>query len=258
MTDIDADLPIQRTAFLDTTDLVSLYMFWDACESASTPMDTISNWSSLKSALEAAGVATSALSRPSDNVSRGINLFVRLLEGSKRYQYCTSRVCWSEAHHTLLESLGLESLIRNGVPLSLREKRSQLVYQASLTRADHNQIADRLQSFRETVQLDYSMDIIEIEASAIGLGVTSADIWNGAQAIWSSVLMPVVDAYVCAAAILAKVDVFISGDPGRRSVLKRLRDSSQDGPDKELVRESLGLGQFDMLPDAMTSSAALP
>ena len=258
MTDIDADPSIQRTAFLDTIDLISLLMLWDICRSANVLMDQISDWNGLRSELKSAGLPAHLLNRPTSNVNRGINIFLRLRERSQDYQYYTSRVCWSEAHHTLMENLGLEYLIRDGVPLSLREKRPQLVFRESLTHADHRQAADDIETFREVMRLDYGMKIVDVEDSAVNLDVTAADIWNGARAIWSHILIPVVDAYICASAILAKVDLFISGDPHRRDILNQLRDPADEWQDIDSVKESLCLAPDETPPRPLNSPAELP
>ncbi len=60
-------------------------------------------------------------------VSVGMTYFQKLSANSTLYQYFSSTVCRSEMHHVLLESLGLESLIRQKVPHSLRVKRPQIL-----------------------------------------------------------------------------------------------------------------------------------
>ena len=217
------------SAFLDSTILVSLFVFWDACQQAQAPLGQFARMDSLYKALKSKGVATDALKETDgESVKRGMGSFRRLVSSANDYIYVSSRVCWSEAHHVLLEAMGLERLVRARVPYGLRRKRPQVLYRTFLEEADHADLERKLDSFRETLKLDHGLDIINVEDPAAGLAVAPRVIWDGAQAIWSRVLMEVLDAYVCSAAIRARADVFMSADAPLREVFKRLRAPGND------------------------------
>lgn len=262
-TDGAVDSPIQKSAFLDSLELVSLYKLWDVCDSANISLDatldwTKPKWNQLKEALESVGIATNALNRPED-VNRGLNLYSSIGPASNDYRFFTSHMCWSELHHVLLEAIGLESLIHHGVPLSLREKRPQLLYRQSLSDSELEYINDRVFAFRESLKLDYSMDIIEVEDTATGIDITSADIWNRAEVIWSHMLMTAVDAYVCAAAVLIEADAFVAGDSSRRDILRKLRDPTDDWQTAaNTIQAAFGLSSSEQFPLSVTPPAVLP
>lgn len=255
--------PIQKSAFINSLELISLYKLWDVCDVADITLDDTLDWAApkwerLKEALESVGTATSVLKMPND-VSRGFGLYSSISQASGSYRFFTSHICWSEMHHALLENIGLEGLVRQGVPLSLREKRPQLLYWHSLSDAEFAQLSDRILAFREALKLDYGMDVIEVEDPATGIGITSADIWDQARVLWSHVLLTAADAYVCAAAVLIQADVFVDGDSSRRDILQALRHPPDDWrAAAEAIRTALGLNSNEEFPLPVTPPRALP
>lgn len=262
-TDSGIDSPVQKSAFLDSLELVSLFKLWDVCASADVSLDDTLNWAEakwqrLKAALESAGIAANVLRRPED-VNRGLNLYSNLGPKSNEYRFFTSHVCWSEMQHVLLESIALEHLVHQGIPLSLREKRPQFLYRGSLSETDFGQVDDRVEAFRESLELDYGMRVTSVEDTSTGIDISPVDIWHGAQVIWSHVLMTAIDAYVCAAAILIEVDAFVTGDSSRRDVLARLHDPGDEWRmTADSVVSAFGLQSSEKIPKPITALHPLP
>ena len=251
-----ADAAVQPSAFLDSSVLMSLFRFWDACKSASVRLDNASSWQHLKDALKSAGVATSAL-KLTDTINRGMHSFQILSASSDGCHYFSSRVCWSEVHHTLLEARGLEGLVRQGVPPSLRVKRPQKLYRVALQESDYDELKEQVHQFRESLHLDYGIDVTDVEDHSRGLGITPADIWDGALEIWSHVLMGVLDAYVYAAAILVQADNFLTAEL-LRDALKPLHNPDSDWTATvESLKQALGVAPDATLPRPITPRSAL-
>lgn len=248
----------QPSAFLDSSVLVSLFQFWDTCECASVQLGEVQDMAYLMNALESAEVTTDALkATDTEAVKRGMLSFQNLNASEPNYICFSSQICWSQAHHVLLESRGLEHLIRQGVPLSLRMKRPQALYRGSLQEPDYAELEDRIEAFRNTLNEDYHVDVIDAEDPSVGFGITASDIWESAQAIWSHVLMEVIDAYVCAAAVRLGADVFISQDYALRDVFKRLREPDDDWTaTATALEDALGV-EKENLPRPLTPATAL-
>ena len=251
---------IQPSAFLDSNVLIRLFLFWDACQRANARLDTVANWGDLKTALDAAGVSTHALNKDdAEYVKRGISSFKNLYTSVGDYHLFSSRVCWSEAHHVLLEARGLERLVNLRVPHSLRVKRPQVLYRVSLEQKDYLQLDKQLDSFRIMLKEDYGLDIIDVEDSSAGFGVASETIWTGAQAIWSHVLMEVIDAYVYAASIRIRADVFISADTSLRKALEQLHNPNNDWTALVTsLKQELGMKPNGKLPLPLPPGDELP
>ena len=219
----------QPSAFLDSSVLVSLFQFWDTCDCANLQLGEVEKVDHLMSALESADVATDALkATDAETVKRGMLSFQSLNASVPNYLYFSSQVCWSQAHHVLLEARGLEHLIRQGVPRSLRMKRPQALYRGSLQEPDYAELDDRIETFRNTLKQDYHLDVVNAEDPSVGFGITASDVWESAQAIWSHFLTEVIDAYVCAAAVRLGTDVFMSQDYALRDMFKQLREPDED------------------------------
>ena len=257
--DRTADADIQPSAFLDSSVLISLFQFWDACRHGTIPLDQTMSRERLLEALSSAGVATDALTASdAEDVMRGGRSFQCLNTAGTSHHYFSSQVCWAEMHHVLLESRGLERLVRQGVPYSLRTKRPQIVYRSSLQESDFVELESQMEEFRETLRMDYPIDIVDVENPAAGYGIAHSDIWEDARAIWSHVLMGVTDAYVCAAAIRVRADIFISSDGPLRGVIKQLRnpDSEQTSAVASL-RQALGMETLADFPEALSPGQPL-
>ena len=250
---------IQPSAFLDSSVLVSLYQFWDTCECANVQLDEIQNMDYLMQALEAAEVTTDALrATDTEAVKRGMLSFQSLNTSGPNYICFSSQICWSQAHHVLLEARGLEHLIRQGVPRSLRMKRPQALYRSFLQEPDYAELEDRIEAFRNTLNEDYQVDVINAEDPSVGFGITANDIWESAQAIWSHVLMEVIDAYVCAAAVRLGANVFMSQDYALRDVFKQLREPTEDWTaTANALEDALGVEREDW-PKPLTPASTLP
>ena len=251
---------LQLSAFLDSNILVRLFQFWDACKRAEVLLADVSTWEELQVALQVAGVGMDALNREDGGfVKEGITSFQRLSDAAHAYQYFSSRVCWSEAHHVLLEAQGLERLIRKGVPHSLRVKRPQVLYRVALEESDYLQLDQDLKEFRDSLKLDYGLDVIDVEDASAGFEVTADSIWNTARAAWSRVLMEVIDAYVYAAAIEIEADIFITSDGSLRDALVHLADPKGDWvPTATSLKEELGLSSDASLPQPIRPQGQLP
>ena len=249
----------QPSAFLDSSVLVSLFQFWDTCECANVQLDEVQNMDYLMEALKSADVTTDALNTTHrETVKRGMRSFQSLNRPDPNYLCFTSRVCWSQTHHVLLEARGLEQLIRHGVPHSLRMKRPQVLYRGSLQESDYTELEDRMEAFRNTLKLDHHLDVFDAEDPSAGFGITPNDIWESAQAIWSHILMGVIDAYACAATIRLGVDVFISQDSTLRNLFNHLRNPDEDWmATASSLENTFGIERGDW-PIPLTPASALP
>ncbi len=247
---------VQPGVFLDGGVLISLFQFWDACRAADAAdrLDEISGWMDLKAELDAAGVFTEGI-KNTDAINRGINSFTRLTAASSWCLYYSSHICWSDVHHTLLEARGLEGLVRNRVPQSLRVKRPQMLYRVALQESDYDDLRYQMKQFRDSMELDYGIDVVDVEDPSRRLDITPSEIWDGARKVWSRVLMDVLDAYLCAAATLIGADIFISGDEDLRAALEMLSDESRDWT---ALREALGMASDAAFPKPQTPRHALP
>ena len=194
-----------------------------------------------------------------DYVKLGMKAFQHLQASVGDYLYFSSRVCWSEMHHVLLEGRGLEHLKLQGVPYSLRVKRPQVLYRVALDDQDYIQLDTQLETFRTALWLDYSLDVIDVEDPSVDLGMSPDGIWDDAQAVWSHVLMEVFDAYVCAAAIGIEADVFITSDSSLRDALKRIRDPDSAWTTLAAsLKVALGMEPDEELPLPLPPGKALP
>jgi len=247
---------VHPSVFLDAGVLLSLFQFWDACKSvdADHRLHEISKWQDLEKALKSAHVDTGGL-KQIDTISRGMTSFRRLTNSVEDYRHVSSRVCWAQVHHTLLEARGLEGLVHQRVPQSLRERRPQLLYRIALQESDYDELRDQIKEFRDSMKLDYGLDVLDVEDASSGLAITSGDIWNDAREIWSYVLMGVLEAYVCAAAARVGADVLVSDDPVVRDALGILNDPDRDWT---ALREALGTAPDAAFPRPLTPGAALP
>ncbi len=250
---------VQPSVFLDTNVLVRLFQFWDTCTTAKVQLDAVSDWGELKTALESADVVTDALNKTDAQfVKDGMKLFQHL-KADDGYLYFSSQVCWSELHHVLLEARGLEHLIRQRVPHSLRVKRPQVLFRVALEETDYTELGHQLQTFRDELRVDYRLDVIDVEDPSAGLWVPPDSIWVDAQEVWSHVLMEVMDAYIYAAAIRAGADVFITSDNSLRDALDRLRKPDSDWAGlASSLKEALGLESNAELPQPLKLTSELP
>ena len=249
-----------QSAFLDTNVLVNLFCFWEACRAASVRLDAVTGWSPLKAALRGRSKFAAQLSgENADGIGAGIGCFRNLRNSLGTYQYYSSRVCRSEMHHVLLESLGLERLIRRRVPHGLRVKRPQVLYRRALQSSDYQKIQSDLNEFFESLKLDYGIDIVEVEQSSAGTAVMFDAVWDTAQEVWSRVLIDVMDSYIYAAAVEVEADVFLTSDGSLIEALANLGKPS--GEWVSLVRSlkrALGKPESASLPQPMRPSGQLP
>lgn len=250
------DTVVQPAVFLDRGVLISLFHFWDACRAAGAAdrLDEITGWKDLETALESAGVTTDGRGRD-NSINRGINAFKRLAASSSTCLYYSSYTCWAELHHTVLEARGLEGLMRNGVPQSLRVRRPQRLYRVALQESDYGELRGWIKQFRDSMKLDYGIDVIDVEDPSRRLNVTSSEIWDGAREVWSRVLLDVLDAYVCTAAILVGADILLSDDGVLRDALDILNHPDRDWT---VLREALGMAHDAAFPEPRTPESALP
>ncbi|MXV98122.1 MAG: hypothetical protein F4126_11580 [Acidimicrobiaceae bacterium] len=247
---------VQPGVFIDRGVLIDLFQFWDACKAvgASGRLHELTGWNDLKALLDSAGVDTDGTKQRSA-MNRGMNAFRGLISSFRSHRLYSSRVCWSELHHTLLEARALEALVVQGVPQSLRAKRPQMMYRVALQESDYDELNAQFDTFRDSLNLDYGIDVIDVEDPARRLSVTPGDIWEGAREVWSQVLMDVLDAYVCAAALLVEAKILLSDDPVLRYALELLNDP---GRDWTLLREALGLAPDAAFPTPHTPRYAPP
>lgn len=241
----------QPGVFLDRGVMISLFRFWDACKAADATdrLHELSTWANLKAALDSAGLDTDGIKKPTPDINRGMRAFQTLTDSFGGHYYFSSRVCWSELHHTLLEARALEALVDQGVPQSLRAKRPLMMYRVALQESDYDELSNQLSTFRDSLNLDYGIDVIDMEDPSRGLNVTAGDIWEAAREVWSRVLMDVLDAYVCAAALLVEAERLLSDDPVLRNALEILNDPDRDWT---ILREALGLAQDAVFPKPHT------
>ena len=252
---------VQPSAFLDSNVLVRLFLYWDACEQANIRLDAVPDWATLKAELASAGVNTDILNKDdAELVDLGRKVFECLSASSGSYRYLASQVCWAEMHHVLLEARGLERLVRQGIPYSLRVKRPEALYRVSLQEPDYLRLEAQIDTFRISLNDDYGLDVFDVDGyRRRPMALHQSDIWASAQAIWSRVLMAVIDAYLCSAAIRARADAFVSADTNLRNALQQLRDPNGDwSAAAQSLCQALGIGAAEELPQPINPNDALP
>ena len=249
-----------QSAFLDTNVLVNLFCFWEVCNAAGVRLDAVTDWLSLKTALQGKNKFAAQLSgEDAGGVGVGIGCFRNLRNSLGTYQYYSSQVCRSEMHHVLLESLGLERLIRRKIPHGLRVKRPQVLYRRALQARDYQKIQRDMNEFFESLKLDYGIDIVEVEQGSAGTTVTIDDIWSTAQEVWSRVLIDVMDSYIYAAAVEIDADAFLTSDGSLIEALANLGNPSGEWVSLvRSLRRALGKPESASLPQPMKPSGQLP
>ena len=247
---IAAQSPTQASVFLDSNVLVGLFQFWDACRAAGSQLGDVHEWGDLKEALTNAGIETPALNRDdAAYVRTGLTSFQSLRQGVGQFHFFSSRVCWAELQHVILEARGLEQLILQGVPHSLRIKRPQVMYRAALDADGYAQLANDIDTFREDLWFSYELDILDAENGTTGMAAPTAEIWEIAQSLWSHVLMEVIDAYVYAAAIRVSADIFVTADGPLVAALEYLSSPSDEwAPLVASLKDTLGFPSDVPLP----------
>ncbi len=255
MTVADKGQPI---VFLDSSALTFLFHFWEACAgvNADDQLDENSNWENLSTTLQSAGVDTSGLTQ-SNSINGGMLAFEVLHNHKCSHQFLTSLSCRAQMHHTLLEARGMEELVRRRVPRNLRMERSQMLYQAVLKQEDYDELRNQTEAFRNTLNDDYGIEVLDLDDPTRGLGITHIDIWTVAQELWSHVLLDMTDGYAYAAAICVKADVFLSSDSDLRKALKHLSDPGSDwATTATALKQSIGLSPDASLPRPHTPRTA--
>ena len=249
-----------KSAFLDTNALVSLFVFREVCDAAGTDLDAVKDWSALKGVLESKNeFATELNNVDAGIVSIGMSHFQKLRTNSESYQYFSSTVCRSEMHHVLLESLGLERLIKQKVPHGLRVKRPQVLYRRALETDDYVKIQTDMNGFFESLNLDYGIEIVEVELSSAGTTVTVDDVWSTAREVWSHVLIEVMDSYIYAAAVEIEADAFLTSDGSLYEALSQLSNPNAEWvPLVTSLKEALGKATDARLPQPIRPRDPLP
>ena len=248
------------SAFLDTNALLNLFWFWEACGAANVRLDAVTDWPALKTALSGRNrFAAQISSEDAGGVKTGMTCFGNLYAKSATYQYYSSAVCHAEMHHVLLDSLGSERLVRRRIPRGLRVRRPQILYRRALNRSDYKKIEQDLDKFFDSLKLDYHIDIMEIELDSTGQPVMPNDIWRTAQAVWSRVLIDVIDSYIYAAAVEIDADVFLTSDGSLFQALNSLYHPTEEWA--SLVKSlnlALGRSRNALLPQPIRPGSELP
>ena len=223
MTSASASDAVLKSAFLDTNALLNVFDFWKACHAANVPLDAVTDWAALKTALGKDHCFSSQISASdARNVKMGIVCFKNLTGNKGNYQYYTSSVCRSELHHVLLDALASERLVIRKIPHRLRVIRPQILYRKALESSDYSELQCDLDGFFETLRVDYGIDIVEAEQSAPGTTVSFEDVWNTAREVWSRILIDVMDSYIYAAAVELQADFFVTSDGSLIDALEHL------------------------------------
>ena len=128
--------------------------------------------------------------------------------------------------------------------------RSQVLYRVDLEQADYDQLNADIEQFRNSLKDDYGLDVITMEDSSVGSVTDPRGIWDGARAVWSHVLMEVIDAYLDAAAVAAGADTFITADRSLRNALNRISRPEEDWEEladslKQALTEAWRLDSFE-------------
>ena len=116
-----------------------------------------------------------------------------------------------------------------------------------------------IDGFRDSLKLNYLIDIVSVEDSSAGTTVPVDSIWNVAEKVWSHVLMEVIDAYIYAAAIAVKADVFVTADNSLHEAIRHLSQPQDEWvPLVASLKEAVGLDMDAALPRPIKLSTALP
>lgn len=250
MTSASAVDTISRTAFLDTNALVYVFDFWATCRAGDIHLDCVSDWSSIKAALEQKSPSAAQLSRKdAEDVGRGLACFKSLAGNSSNYQFYTSSVCRSELHHVLLDALASERLVTRKVPERLRVKRPQVLYRRALESSDYLAMQQDIDEYFDSLRIDYGIDIIEVEQSGPGTPVLIEDVWSTAREIWSRVLIDVLDSYIYAVAVETQADLFITSDGSLKDALEYLCNPRGEWTSVSIsLKCALGKSESESLP----------
>lgn len=125
-----------------------------------------------------------------------------------------------------------------------------------MVEADYAQLEGDMDILRDSLHVDYGINVIDVDDPASGIAIAPDDIWTSARDIWSRVLISVLDAYALAAAIRAEADTFVTGDHNLRSALEQLRDPNDDwAATSESLRNVMGAASSKDFPTPVTPSA---
>ena len=229
-----------RTVFLDTNVLVRLFGFWEVCQIANTPMDSVNSWDELRNALKVGGIAIidKFTKKDFEAVANGLSFFTSMNQAKGSCDYFTCQVSRSELHHVILSGKAEDVLIQQRVSKSLRSKRPLLLYRHVLSGTDYEHIHQQLESFFDTLFLVHGIAIQIIEK--VRHGPTTTSILEIAEVVWSHVLTETMDAYIYAAAIECRADYLVSTDSGLIQAANSLRSASGEWADAaRALREAL-------------------
>ena len=234
-----AQATLIRTAFLDTNALLQIFAFWEACKVSQVSMDAVKSWQQLQ---------TFGLGNGDDfeDIKNGMKCFQRLDQAKEDCNYFSCQVCRSEMHRVILDACALEGLIRKKVPFSVRNKRPLIVYRRVLEDEDYETINEQVNKLFEDLRVTHNIDIKILEERAHGMGVSSEQIFQTAQVLWSHVLIETMDAYIYAAAIQCLADYFLTSDGALKNMINGLYSASGDW---KLVANDLKVKLKSHLPD---------
>ena len=219
------DMNLLRLAFLDTTALVRLFNFWEACQVAGVSLSSVADWKSLRQDLANATTPLVAALKRDDfqSVQSGHQCFERLDASKTTFGFLCCQVSRSELHHVLLSATASEELHRHRVPRSLANKRPLIVHQLALSPNAYAEIESQIDDFFDTMRNVHSIDINILEDPANSYYVPSEEVFETARKIWSHVLMETMDSYIFAAAIQADADYLMTSDTAFRNTVNGLQ-----------------------------------
>ncbi len=254
MTDQNRPLRVDGSAFLETNVLIDLYIYWDLCRRAGLRLDEVDSRSELRNALQQRiPMIRYTVADDFRDAENGRKCFRNVLEASGDYLFYTSHLCLSEMHHVLIESVASELLTQHKVPYSVRRRRPQILHRNVIEAEDYKNISERLDEFRDVFNKDYKIRIEPVEGVGSGGIVEFQMIMSTAEAIWRRVLIEVMDCYILSAAILAKVDCFLTRD---KALQDALRDISKASGSE--LRGLVGLGPEEKFPVVHKPANPLP
>ena len=234
-----------KLAHLDTNALVGLFTFWEACDMADLPMESVKGWEDLRDRLVAPAYLDSAVFTSDDfgHIQSGLRCYRKMEAAKDDYDYLCCLVSRSELHHTILSAYASEELRRNRVPWTLAQKRPLRVYRQVLSDDDYSRIGSQIDTFFEVMSYDHGMDIKSVEEEAHDYYIEPERVWATAEKVWSLILMETMDAYVLAAAIESQSDCLITSDRMLQQTASNLRSAQGEWlSTSQDLRGALGKG----------------
>lgn len=255
----------KKTAFMDTNALLRMFMFWEACQMASTAMVDVEDWRKLQTALKEKDrpIMDQFNSGDFGPIQNGLQCFNALYKAQPSYNYFSCQISRAEMHRVLLSAHAHEEMNRHRIPLSLQQSRPLILHKKILNDSDYQNIEHQIKEFFETLRRDYKIDIKNVEDDRHGDSASTEDILLVAQEIWSRILTQTMDAYIYAAAIACEADYFLTSDQALRDTANKISSPDEEWKEvaealQQTARATFRLSETSKFPVGCNLNIQLP